>query len=261
MNNPKSDVEAKRAFVKELEKENFKDIKIASSPADIIAVKNGVKNYFEIKFTSQKDKYFGAATLTEWECAINNLDNFLFVVCRQKDNKWIFDRFSPKEFIRYSTIPPFKIFFNLDLKDFDKKKSDETKALKASFDNLKELVSFYKKLKIDKFKRNISASHNYKQINIERKKPSSYTAEIHYTTEQIKKLRNLSETYDKKIDIKTRRKKKKKKKKKYRKNFRIQSKGGVKVKTSFQIFQAKGYHPQPINRQASRAVSYRIKKK
>ena len=150
MDNPKSDVEAKSAFVKELEKENFKDIKIVSSPADIIAVKDGAKYYFEIKFTNQKDKYFGAATLTEWECAINNLDNFLFVVSRKEDNKWIFDRFSPKEFIKYSTIPPFKIFFNLDLKDFGKKQSDETKALKASFNNLEELVSFYKQLKKNK---------------------------------------------------------------------------------------------------------------
>ena len=150
MDNPKSDVEAKSAFVKELEKENFKDIKIVFSPADIIAVKDGAKYYFEIKFTNQKDKYFGAATLTEWECVINNLDNFLFVVSRQEDNKWIFDRFSPKEFIKYSTIPPFKIFFNLDLKDFGKKQSDETKALKASFNNLEELVSFYKQLKKNK---------------------------------------------------------------------------------------------------------------
>ena len=69
---------------------------------------------------------------------------------RQEDNKWIFDRFSPKEFIKYSTIPPFKIYFNLDLKDFDKKQSDETKALKASFNNLEELVSFYKQLKKNK---------------------------------------------------------------------------------------------------------------
>ena len=150
MDNPKSDVEAKKAFTKELEKENYKDIKIVSSPADIIAVKDGAKHYFEIKFTSKNDRYFGAATLTEWECAINNLDNFLFVVCRQEDNKWIFDRFSPKEFIEYSTIPPFKIFFNLDLKDFDKKKTDKTKALKANFNNLEELISIYKQLKKNK---------------------------------------------------------------------------------------------------------------
>ena len=62
------------------ESESIKD-KVPQSedkwnPADIIAVKDGAKHYFEIKFTSQNDRYFGAATLTEWECAINNLDNF-----------------------------------------------------------------------------------------------------------------------------------------------------------------------------------------
>ena len=148
MNNPKSDVDAKKAFVKELKKENFRDIKITSAPTDISASKDGNKYFFEIKFTNQKDKYFGAATLTEWECAINNLDNFFFVICRLEENKWIFNRFSPKEFIQYSTIPPFKIFFNVDLKNFDKKTSNETSALKASFNNLEELVNYYKKLKI-----------------------------------------------------------------------------------------------------------------
>ena len=147
MVNLKSDVEAKKAFVKELQKKNYQDIKITSSPTDISAKKKGTKYYFEIKFTNQKDKYFGAATLTEWECAIKNLDNFFFVVSRKENNKWIFKSFKPNEFIKYSTIPPFKIFFNVDLKDFDKKNTDETKALNANFENLNELVDFYKTLK------------------------------------------------------------------------------------------------------------------
>ena len=147
MDNPKSDIEAKKAFAQELEKENFQDIKITSTPTDISASKDGNKYFFELKFTNQKDKYFGASTLTEWECAINNLDNFFFVICRLEENKWIFNKFSPKEFIQYSTIPPFKIFFDVNLKNFDKKISDETSALKASFSNLEELVHFYKKLK------------------------------------------------------------------------------------------------------------------
>ena len=147
MDNTKSDVEAKKAFVKELEKNDFQDIKITSTPTDVSASKDGNKYFFELKFTNQKDKYFGAATLTEWECAINNQDKFFFVIARLEENKWIFDRFSPKEFIQYSTIPPFKIFFNVDLKDFDKKRPEETSAVNATFDNMKELVNFYKKLK------------------------------------------------------------------------------------------------------------------
>jgi len=145
--NSKSDVKAKEAYVKVLAEEGFKDIEIISTPTDISASKNGTKYFFELKFTNQTDKYFGAATLTEWECAINNLENFFFVICRIKENKWLFDKFSPKEFIGYSTIPPFKIFFDVDLKNFDKKKSKETKSVKANFDNLNELVKVYDKLR------------------------------------------------------------------------------------------------------------------
>ena len=58
MENLKSDVEAKKAFVEELQKQNYQDIKITSSPTDISAIKEGTKYYFEIKFTNQKDKYY-----------------------------------------------------------------------------------------------------------------------------------------------------------------------------------------------------------
>ena len=145
--NSKSDVKAKEAYTKVLAEEGFKEIKIISTPTDISASKNGIKYFFELKFTNQTNKYFGAATLTEWECAINNLENFFFVICRFEKNKWLFDKFSPKEFIGYSTIPPFKIFFDVDLKNFDKKKSKETKSVKANFNNLNELVKIYDKLR------------------------------------------------------------------------------------------------------------------
>ena len=56
MDNTKSDVEAKKAFVKELEKNDFQDIKITSTPTDVSASKDGNKYFFELKFTNQKDK-------------------------------------------------------------------------------------------------------------------------------------------------------------------------------------------------------------
>ncbi len=102
-----------------------------------------------------------------------------------------------------------------------------------------------------------------KKINLEKKKLPIYSTKISYSSEQSKKLKKLSESYNKKIDIKRllKKKKKKRKKKKYRKNFRKQTKGGVKIKTSFQIMAARSYRPQPINRQAARAVGNPIKKK
>ena len=35
--------------------------------------------------------------------------------------------------------PPFKVFFNLDLNNFDKKSSKKTKQVEATFDNLNKL--------------------------------------------------------------------------------------------------------------------------
>ena len=96
--------------------------------ADIVAINNdGEEVYYEIKATKmkrdcynsirQKDKYFGAATLTEFNLAIKHPDRYFFVLV-------IMDEDSPEEMIdsveysvlellSYSTIPPFKINFNI----------------------------------------------------------------------------------------------------------------------------------------------------
>jgi hypothetical protein len=108
---PKSDVDAKNAFKEELEKnEEYDKVEITSTPTDITAWKNDIKYYFEIKKTS-KEKYFGAATLTEWRAAKENPHHFWFVVAIKKEGKWLFEKYSPSEFMDFCTIPPFKIFF------------------------------------------------------------------------------------------------------------------------------------------------------
>ena len=55
-------------------------------------------------------------------------------------------------------------------------------------------------------------------------------------------------------------KKKKRKKKKSIKKF-SNRRGKVKIKTSFEIFRARGYWSKPINKQAARMVGYRSKRK
>jgi hypothetical protein len=111
--NLKSDVKAKEAFRDELLRRGFDTAVITAAPADITATKGGETYYFEIKFTKANEKYFGAATLTEWEAAVQFEERFLFVVALLRDEKWVFHEYTPAEFMQMSYIPPFKIYFNV----------------------------------------------------------------------------------------------------------------------------------------------------
>ena len=147
--NEKSDVKAKEAFCNVLIQNGYTSPKIIASPSDIIAYKGGVEYYFEIKYTSQDENYFGAATLTEWKAALKNPDCYKFVIAREVDDKWQFEYFSPEEFLKYSTIPPAKIYFNLPL-DINKRESLTIKrrsAITATIERINHLVKTFEKLK------------------------------------------------------------------------------------------------------------------
>lgn len=134
----KSDILAKKAVIKELEIREYTECKIISTPADIIGYLNNERYYFEVKMTRKKEKYFGAATLTEWEQAIKDPKHFYFVIVIQNNEvieKIIF--YKPEEFIKISSIPPFKVYFNLDLNRGIKDKN------KITFEQLKNMIDFY----------------------------------------------------------------------------------------------------------------------
>ena len=117
MANPKSDQNAIDKFMEDLLNDGYTNIKKQKAPADILAKKDGVQYYFEIKKTMQKKSYFGAATLTEWESAIQNPNTYKFVIAKTTDDiNFKFKKYTPAEFMAFSTIPPFKINFNIDLK-------------------------------------------------------------------------------------------------------------------------------------------------
>ncbi len=146
--NLKSDVNAKRAFVKLLIERGYSDVKIVSSPADIIAMKENIRYYFEIKFTNKKDNYFGAATLTEWVVAINNPTNFKFVIAQKEGDLWKFLEYTPIEFMNFNTIPPFKTYFNIPFgKKILKKRNKLRKSIKLTEENLKKMNTLWKSLK------------------------------------------------------------------------------------------------------------------
>lgn len=118
MANKKSDVATKRAFCDELLlNRGYQKAEVTASPADITAVKDGVTWYFEIKMTKREDTYFGAATSTEWEQAFRDPDHYRFVIAITDNEEQVFRylEFTPSEFMKACTIPPFKIYFNIDL--------------------------------------------------------------------------------------------------------------------------------------------------
>lgn len=142
--NLKSDVNAKQAFANLLFKKGYIDIKIVSSPADIIAIKEGLKYYFEIKFTNKLNTYFGAATLTEWTAAMNNPNNFKFVIAHKQSNSWKFIEYTPLEFMKFNTIPPFKTYFNISLdKRHSKKHGKLGKSIKLTEENLNKMSNLW----------------------------------------------------------------------------------------------------------------------
>lgn len=147
----KSDKKAKESFVFELEKRGFSNIQIVKEPSDIIAEKDGEKFFFEIKKTSVSGEYFGAATLTEWRAAYNNPKNYFFVICQENGSRFHFTEYTPSEFEKFSTIPPFKIFFNIPLDNGRKmisKRKNKT-AIQLTKDRLRELDILFKKWKND----------------------------------------------------------------------------------------------------------------
>ena len=118
---------ARSLFVKELNKEGLYEISEKSfSYSDIVAKRksDGIVEYYEIKgalvtkdkYEEGKEKYFGAATLTEWNVAIKCPDRYFFVIVfieKSTGNLLGYEKYSPQELLHYSTIPPFKVNMNV----------------------------------------------------------------------------------------------------------------------------------------------------
>lgn len=123
-------------------------IKVTKTPADItVTEKDGKITYYEIKSTTKDNKYFGAATITEWRAALEHPDNYYFVVIveKEKNEDCRAAIYKPKDFIRFATIPPFKVNFNIDLSDATKVMKHKT-AKECTFEKLEKMIEFYDKL-------------------------------------------------------------------------------------------------------------------
>lgn len=144
----RTDVLAKQAFLEKLRSEGY-TAEIKAQPSDIIAEKDGETWYFEIKMTEKTDSCFGAATLTEWEQAFKTPDRYRFVIAIKGENDtFTFREFTPAEFMQYSTIPPFKVYFNLNLQGAtSRKRRKYNGAVSFSEDRFKNMLELYKKFK------------------------------------------------------------------------------------------------------------------
>ncbi len=144
--NKRSDVAAKHACLKYLEAKGF-NARITGSPADITARKGGRTWYFEVKMTRQRSRYFGAATLTEWRQAISDSKHFRFLVAiaNEDDSEFEIREYTPDAFMSFSSIPPFKIFFNIDFENnttkLSKRKRKSIPLTQENFDRLDKCFS------------------------------------------------------------------------------------------------------------------------
>lgn len=91
----------------------------------VMMLPGGIKVFFEVKQTfTNKSKCFGAATLSEWRKAMENPNRFYFVIAKGKKEgenikpeAFMYEFLTPEEFMKESTMPPYKIYFNHDLQD------------------------------------------------------------------------------------------------------------------------------------------------
>lgn len=113
--NTRSDVAAKDAFCRWLLDHGYESAQVTAAPADVTAIKDGQRWLFEVKFTRARTNCFGAATLTEWIAAADNPERFRFVIAYERRGSWRFDVYSPDEFLAFSSIPPYKVYFNVPL--------------------------------------------------------------------------------------------------------------------------------------------------
>lgn len=148
MKNLKSDIRAKKEYSKYLENQGYTNVRVTSSPVDIIAEKDNTLYYFEIKMTKRNKNCFGAATLTEWEQALKTPNEFKFVIVKtdKEEINFEFLEFSPKEFLKFSTIPPFKFYFNIDFENQNKIQKRK-KAIQLNDEKISHLISIFKNLK------------------------------------------------------------------------------------------------------------------
>ena len=122
----------------------FESAEITKAPADITAKKDGETWWFEIKYTTKKDRYYGGSTETEWEQAFADPEHYRFVIIKTDKaakNIKVFREYEPKDFLEFCKVPPFIVTFTIPFvsKRTNKKKTEEVKSIDFSKEVFEEI--------------------------------------------------------------------------------------------------------------------------
>ena len=93
----KCDINAKAAFVAQLEKEGFENIKVVSLPCDITAEKDDKTWYFEIKINN-----FGEYSINKLKESFKETENFKLVIATPDESQeggFNFTQYTLEEYI------------------------------------------------------------------------------------------------------------------------------------------------------------------
>lgn len=149
-----SDRPAKAKCKEWLESLGFTDVKPAKNQScDLVAKKSNRTYYVEIKYSSKEEGiFFGTVMLTEMFKAINNKENYLFLVCRGKGddtNNWSFRLFSVKDFFKCCTLTTPIFLYRLNVRgQFDLSASNLTEnTIPASEELVKQMWEDFQKWK------------------------------------------------------------------------------------------------------------------
>jgi hypothetical protein len=105
-----SDSLAKQQCKKYLENLGFSQISSAKgNSCDLLGYKEDILYMFEVKYSTRIEgsEFFGTVMFTELFQAVNNKENYYFLVCRGlEDNleNWFYQLFSVREFLEYCTL-------------------------------------------------------------------------------------------------------------------------------------------------------------
>ena len=145
----KPGLESSKKYLQEL---GYCEVEQINHPTDLRATMDGEVYWFEVKYTESDDWSFGAATSTEWECALENPDRFFFLIANKpggeehEESEWNHILVTPDEFIQYSTIPPFKIYFKFPLQGQIEIPERRT-AIQATGENLRMLIDLLEEMR------------------------------------------------------------------------------------------------------------------
>ena len=158
-----SDRDVKEAFCEELRNQGFRgsqcsDCKIGGDGYDVVARCGDTQYFFEIK-SSSKDggEFFGTVMLTELYKAIQNTDNYFFVVARKDMHEWVFEVFTPEQFMQFCTLTTPIFLYRIKENEIQQKQPKSRKyrsrTVRANKGVIQKMWSFFEEIR-DEFGEN-----------------------------------------------------------------------------------------------------------